>query len=162
MWWLDEFDGEEELNGADEKTTKIERQSDRAQRQRHLVQDDVLRRRQKLKLIFRRLLVRRRRNFQQKDERQKCEEKRDETKETERRDHSLNSGFSRHVHELGHVGGQRRAQLLSGQIGDVQAAVRDDRRVVPDSPILCGVTSVWNFKLIMIRMIAQLSTFKDY
>jgi hypothetical protein len=47
---LDELDGEQELDGADEKAAEVQRERDGAQRKRHLVQDDVLGRRQELEL----------------------------------------------------------------------------------------------------------------
>ena len=131
MRGLDELDGEQELDCADEETAEVEAERDGAQRERHVVQDAVLRRRQELELVLGRLLARSRRYFEEEDERKKCQEQRHETQKSERRDHALDAGLPRHVHELGDVGRhQRRAELLPGRVGDVQASVGDGRRVV--------------------------------
>ena len=79
---LDQLDGEEELNCADEKAAEVEWQRDGAQRERHLIQNDVLGRRQELELILGRLLIGGRRNFKEKNERQKCKEEWHETQKS--------------------------------------------------------------------------------
>jgi len=96
--WLDELDGEQELDGADKETAQVETERDGTQRQRHLVEYNVFGRWQELKLVLRRLLVGRGRDFQEEDEGEEGKEQGDETQEPERRDHAFDAGLSRHVH----------------------------------------------------------------